>query len=100
MHWVNRILLAALVAAGIAFGPAQFETAAHNDDLARVQAERTGLEAANEALSEEIRLLSAEVTALKADSAEVAKIAREDLNLVLPGEVVFEVEHVESKSSR
>jgi cell division protein FtsB len=94
MHWVNRILLAGLVAALVAFGPEQLELAAESDDLARVTGERHELVSGNEVLREEIRLLQAEVTALKADPAEVARIAREDLNLVLPGEVVFEVEHV------
>jgi cell division protein FtsB len=94
MHWVNRILLAGLVAALVAFGPKQIELAAESDDLARVTAERDDLESGNDALHEEIRLLEAEVRALQSDDAEVARIAREDLNLVLPGEVVFEVEHV------
>lgn len=94
MHWVNRILLAGLVAALLAFGPEQLELAAESDDLARVTAERDGLVGGNTALREDIRLLEAEVDALKADPAEVARIAREDLNLVMPGEVVFEVEHI------
>ncbi len=94
MHWVNRILLAGLVAALVAFGPQQIELAAESDDLSRVTAERDQLVTGNAALREEIRLLQAEVRALESDPAEVARIAREDLNLVLPGEVVFEVEHV------
>jgi cell division protein FtsB len=97
MHWVNRILLAALVAAIVAFGPKQLELAAQSDDLARVTAERGELTTSNETLEEEIRLLQAEVEALKADPAEVARIAREDLNLVLPGEVVFEVQRVQAR---
>ena len=97
MHWVNRILIAALVAAIVAFGPKQLELAASSDDLSRVNAEREELTVANETLEEEIRLLQAEVDALKADPAEVARIAREDLNLVLPGEVVFEVQRIQAK---
>ena len=93
MHWLNRILLAVLVAGVVAVGPAQFETAAHHDDLTRVSAERETLREANGVLVGEIELLSAEISALKDDRAEVARIAREDLNLVLPGEVVFEVEY-------
>jgi cell division protein FtsB len=97
MHWVNRILLAGLVAALVAFGPKQLELAAESDDLSRVTAERDELVSGNDTLREEIRLLEAEVAALKSDPAEVARIAREDLNLVLPGEVVFEVEHVDAQ---
>lgn len=99
MHWVNRILLAGLVAALLAFGPEQLELAAESDDLARVTAERDDLVGGNAALREEIRLLEAEVEALGTDPAEVARIAREDLNLVMPGEVVFEVEHVAAQPS-
>ncbi len=94
MHWANRILLAATVAALVAWGPAQLERAAQSDELERVQRERDELTAANGALAEEIAALAAEVWALKSDPDEVARIAREDLNLIAPGEVVFEVERV------
>lgn len=100
MHWLNRILLATLVAAGIAYGPEQFELATRSDDLSRVRTERNALAEGNERLREDIRLLRAEVQALKHDPREVARIAREDLNLVAPGEVVFEVEHVAPTGSR
>lgn len=98
MHWGNRILLAAAVAALVAWGPTQLERAAQSDELGRVQLERDELTAANRALADEIAALAAEVRALKSDPDEVARIAREDLNLVAPGEVVFEVERVASKS--
>jgi cell division protein FtsB len=94
MHWFNRILLASLVAAGVAWGPAQFQTATASGDLARVRRERDGLRDVNADLREHNRLLQAEVHALQSDPREIARIAREDLNLVAPGEVVFEVEHV------
>ncbi len=94
MHWLNRILLAALVAGGIAYGPAQLELTTESDDLTRIRRERDALVESNAALEEEIRLLRAEVRALKEDPREIARIAREDLNLVRPGEVVFEVERV------
>lgn len=92
MHWVNRILLAALVAGVIALWPERFELAASTEDLDRIGRERDELRATNDELREEIRLIAAEVEALKSDPREVARIAREDLNLVRAGEVVFEVE--------
>jgi len=92
MHWVNRILLAALVAAAIAYWPERLELATSSEDLERISREREELRAANDALHEEIRLIRAEIYALKHDPREVARIAREDLNLVRAGEVVFEVE--------
>ncbi len=94
MHWLNRILLALLVAGVVAIAPRQFETASHNDDLTRVSEEKAALQDANAELAADIELLRAEISALKGDRAEVARIAREDLNLVLPGEVVFEVDYI------
>ena len=92
MHWVNRILLAALIAGVIALWPERLQLAGGSEDLERVGREREELRATNEALREEIRLMRAEIHALKHDPREVARIAREDLNLVRPGEAVFEVE--------
>lgn len=96
MHWVNRILLAVLVAGILAYWPERLELAASSDDLERVGRERDELEAGNDVLREEIRLMQAEIHALKHDPREVARIAREDLNLVRAGEVVFEVERPKS----
>ncbi|MBC8067617.1 MAG: septum formation initiator family protein [Deltaproteobacteria bacterium] len=94
MHWLNRILIAGLIAAVVAWGPRQLELAAGSEELARVEQEREELRSANATLRTEIGSLQSEVRALKTDPAEVARIAREDLNLVGIGEVVFEVERV------
>ncbi|MEX1364030.1 MAG: septum formation initiator family protein [Nannocystaceae bacterium] len=100
MHWVNRILLAALVAGVLALWPERLELTGESDDLERVGREREQLETANEALREEIRLMRAEIHALKHDPREVARIAREDLNLVRAGEAVFEVQRPEGAQTR
>jgi cell division protein FtsB len=99
VHWVNRILLALLVAGALTFLPDRLPVAvAQSEDLERVRAERDSLAEGNAALREEIRQLEGEIDALKTDPREVARIAREDLNLVRPGEVVFEVERVSPTS--
>lgn len=97
MHWINRTLLAILVVCAVAYVPRQLHEGAAADDTARVQRERDGLVEANDALREEIRLLRAEIEAFKSDRREVERIAREDLNLVRPEEVVFEVERPAEK---
>ena len=97
MYWINRTLLAALVICAVAYVPRQLYEGKVADDTARVQSERDGLAGANEALREEIRLLRAEIEAFKSDRREVERIAREDLNLVRPEEVVFEVERPAEK---
>lgn len=94
MHWVNRILIALLIAGAVAYWPEQLELAGESEDLERVRAERASLQQTNAGLRNDIRLISAEIRALQSDPREVARIAREDLNLVRPGEFVFEVERV------
>ncbi|EDM76865.1 short chain dehydrogenase [Plesiocystis pacifica SIR-1] len=99
MTWLNRILLALFITAAIAFLPSYEHLGA--EDLARVRAERDALVEGNEDLRAEIRLLEAEVDALHRNpedpsssgrvDRELARIAREDLNMILPGELVFEV---------
>ncbi len=100
MTWLNRILLALFITAAIAFLPSYDELG--TEDLARVRTERVDLRAGNAGLRDEIRLLEAEVQALHRDpddpadaervDRELARIAREDLNMIMPGELVFEVQ--------
>lgn len=92
MQWVNRILLAALLAFAVAYLPRHIYSSGGTDDLGRVDREHQTLHHSNERLRGEIAALRAEVAALKRDPAEVARIAREDLGLIRPGEVVFEVQ--------
>ncbi|MBL8973705.1 MAG: septum formation initiator family protein [Myxococcales bacterium] len=92
MQWVNRILLAALLAFAVAYLPTHIYASSGADDLGRVEREHAALQRSNIRLRGEIAALRAEVAALKRDPAEVARIAREDLNLIRPGEVVFEVQ--------
>jgi cell division protein FtsB len=101
MTWLNRILLALFITAALAFLPTYEHFGA--EDLSRVRAQREALEAGNAALREEIRLLQAEVDALHRDpddprshervDRELARIAREDLNMIKPDELVFELRH-------
>jgi cell division protein FtsB len=99
MTWLNRILLALLITAALALLP-NYEQLG-SEDLARVQGERDALLDGNQSLREQIRLLEAEVDSLHRDpddprsgervDRELARIAREDLNMIKPGELVFEV---------
>lgn len=91
MQWVNRILLAALLAFAIAYLPQHVASGGSAEDLARVEREHQSLQRSNDRLRGDIEALKAEIAALKRDPAEVARIAREDLNLIRPGEVVFEI---------
>ena len=98
MQWVNRILLAGLLAFAVAYLPQHIYSSGGGDDLSRVDREHQTLRRSNERLRGEIAALRAEVAALKRDPAEVARIAREDLGLIRPGEVVFEVQSTVAKA--
>ncbi|MEZ4449322.1 MAG: septum formation initiator family protein [Nannocystaceae bacterium] len=91
MDWLRRILLAGLLATAIAYCPREAYRSAGADDLSRIEREHVELVRSNDRLKAEIEVLRSEVAALKRDPAEVARIAREDLGLIRPGEVVFEV---------
>lgn len=99
MTWLNRILLALFITAALAFVPSYDQLG--SEDLTRVRSERDALLERNADLREDIRLLEAEVDALHQDpddprspervDRELARIAREDLNLIAPDEFVFEI---------
>ncbi|PRQ03211.1 FtsB family cell division protein [Enhygromyxa salina] len=108
MTWLNRILLALFITAALAFLPNYEHLGA--EDLARVRAERDALIESNTRLRDEIRLLDAEVDALHRDpedpdshervDRELARIAREDLNMIKPGELVFELHRPQAPRTR
>ncbi len=95
--WPNRILLAVLIAGALAFLPER--QAMEPEDLSRVAAERDELRDKVAKLHAELEGLEAEVRAMHrpagGDETELARIARGDLNLIRPGEVVFEIEHLD-----
>ena len=108
MTWLNRILLALFITAGLAFLPSYEQLGA--EDLSRVRSERDALIAGNSDLRGEIKLLEAEVDALQRlpddpssherVDRELARIAREDLNMIKPGELVFELHRPEPDLAR
>jgi len=108
MKWLNRILVALVIAGALAWLPRQIAHVRAGEDLARVQGERDALVVGNAELREEIGMLEAEVAALHGDprdpqggtavTREIERIAREDLNMIRPGEFVFEIKKHEPKS--
>jgi cell division protein FtsB len=105
MRWAFRIAAATAVVAVLVWFPGTFGSFAFSEDLSRVEAEAEALAQGNEALAAQIVELESEIRALH-DAGEpglgntlalreVERIAREDLNLIRPGEVVFEVHGVD-----
>ncbi|MBK5256474.1 MAG: septum formation initiator family protein [Vicinamibacteria bacterium] len=95
---LKGLAIAALVVCGIAY-------AALRDDegIRHVFRERSRLQDLNhsvEGLREENNRLRAEIKALREDPRAVEKLAREDLGLSRPGEIVFILEGDPSDPSR
>ncbi|HWV37052.1 MAG TPA: septum formation initiator family protein [Vulgatibacter sp.] len=79
-------VVGALAAAGFALDPQGLRHARRlQDDLARIQAENEQLRAGNGRLRMELRRLAD-------DPAVLERVAREELGLVRPGDVVFRLE--------
>jgi cell division protein FtsB len=102
VSWPNRILFVLMIVGGLVLLP--HREGVEPDDLARITAERDELREKVARIRTEIGRLQGEVDALHHDpddplrsearvQRELARIAREDLNLIRPGEVVFEVVH-------
>lgn len=111
MSWTNRILLAVFIAAALAYFPAgEADRREHSFRGAR---DRDELRAQNEALSREIRALQAEVDALRGangvdvligavgavDRDGLARVARQDLNMIRSDEYVFELVEEDAASA-
>lgn len=55
-----------------------------------LQAEQVDLDAQNERMRREVRDLQREVEALRTDPGAIERIARDELGMVRPGEVIFQ----------
>ena len=55
-----------------------------------LQAEQVDLDAQNERMRREVRDLQREVQALRTDPSAIERIARDELGMVRPGEVIFQ----------
>ena len=89
--------LALLIAGAVAFLPER--EAIEPEDLSRVAQDREELTEKVDKLYTQVKGLEDEVRALHREPGvrdnELARIARGDLNLIRPGEVVFEIEHAQ-----
>ncbi len=91
-RWLSRVLSASVIATVLAYIPYRLVDPAGlrrlqrmESELARTHQERLDLERANAALK-------IDVEALKQDPGAIERIARRDLGLVYPGELVVRLE--------
>ena len=68
--------------------------------LWRLRGEKTKLDAQNYRLYKENEALRERITRLRYDDSYLEKIAREELNLVRPGEIIYRFPPSESRSKR
>ncbi len=91
-RWLYRLAGAALLAALLAYLP----TLARQSDaylrLSRMQDELDALAQRREALRRENGALRRDIRRLRGDLDAIDRVARDDLGLVQPGEIVIQVE--------
>lgn len=94
--WIRRLGIAALVAVALGWVPYQLYGSSGLARYVRLRGERDALHEANLKLHEQNQRLRAELEALSDDDGElsraaVERAARDELGLVKPGEVVYQV---------
>ena len=91
--WVPRLFAALVVALALGWLPFQLFGRSGLSRLIKLRAEVTALHAANAALRARNTTLRAELALYDDDAlGAVERIARDELGLVKPGEIVFKVE--------
>ncbi len=95
-HWFSCLLLLLILLLSVStiFGE---RGALH---LWRLRAEKGKLDEQNHRLQQENQVLRQRIDRLRHDDFYLEKIAREELNLVRPGEVIYRFSSTESRKSR
>jgi cell division protein FtsB len=97
--WFRRLGIAVVVAVALGYVPYHLYSSSGLARYLRLRAERDALHAANLKMLEDNQRLRAELEALSDDSSGAAlsrdaieRVARDELGLVKPGELVFKLE--------
>ena len=89
--WPRRLFLAALLSVSIAYVPYRLYMQSGLARFLALQGELSALRQQNGQLRQENRRLYGELERLRSDDGAVERVAREELGLVRPGEIVFRV---------
>jgi cell division protein FtsB len=92
VRWAVRAVVAVALAFAFGYLPYRVYGGAGLGRLGQLQRELRDLKARNQVTATENERLRAEVHALRHDLGAVERVAREELGLVKPGEVVFQIE--------
>lgn len=90
--WARRLGLAALLAAALGYLPYRVYLRSGLSRYLSLAGELSHLRGENQRLRLENRRLARELTRLRTDEGAIERVAREELGLVRPGEIVFKVE--------
>ncbi len=91
-RWSLRLVLAAAIAVGVGYLPYRAYGPEGLGRTWRLQRDLEGLEARNRELSEENHRLRLRVRSLREDKQAVERVARDELGLVRPEDIVFQFE--------
>lgn len=91
-RWFFRLLLAAFLAVGVGYLPYRAYGPGGVGRTLRLQRDLEGLEESNRRLQEENLRLRTRVRALREDRLAIEQVARDELGLVRPEDVVFQFE--------
>lgn len=91
--WVRRLLMAALLAVALAYVPYRIYLRSGVARLLALQAELQHVRGENGRLRKDNRRLRQELSRIKDGDADLAveQVARDELGLIRPGEIVFKV---------
>lgn len=89
--WVRRLLIAVLLAVSLAYLPYRLYLRSGLSRLLSLRAELQQVRAENQRLAQDNRRLGQELERLKDDDLAIERVARDELGLIRPGEIVFKV---------
>jgi len=91
-RWLLRLLLAAALAIGVGYLPYRAYGPGGVGRTLRLQRDLEGLEESNRRLQEENLRLRQRIHSLRDDRRAIEQVARDELGLVRPEDVVFQFE--------
>jgi cell division protein FtsB len=91
-RWTFRLIAAALIAGALGYVPWRIYGSQGYVHHRKLTGDLAELERKNAELRQKNRELAAEVARLTGDSAAIAQVARDELGMVAPGEMVLQIE--------
>jgi len=92
-RWVFRLLLAGVLAIGLGYLPYRVYGPSGMARALRLERELDQLVESNGRLERENRRLRQQIHNLKQDTSYIEQVARDELGMVRPGDVVFQFRH-------